>query len=72
MTVPSNSTVSRSSRSTADRCFVYAGHFVRVDCKTQAEVDHLWDKLSAGGEQQQCAAADKYGVTWQIGAVYSG
>ena len=21
-----------------------------VDCKTQEEVDHLWDKLSAGGE----------------------
>jgi predicted 3-demethylubiquinone-9 3-methyltransferase (glyoxalase superfamily) len=38
-----------------------------VDCKTQGEVDHLWDKLSAGGEQQQCGwLRDKYGVTWQI------
>jgi predicted 3-demethylubiquinone-9 3-methyltransferase (glyoxalase superfamily) len=38
-----------------------------VDCKTQEEVDHLWDKLSAGGEQQQCGwLRDKYGVTWQI------
>jgi len=38
-----------------------------VDCKTQEEVDNLWDKLSAGGEQQQCGwLRDKYGVTWQI------
>ena len=37
-----------------------------VDCKTQGEVDHLWDKLSAGGEPQQCGwLRDKYGVTWQ-------
>src|SRR5881628_3672358 len=25
-----------------------------VNCKTQAEVDELWEKLSAGGETQQC------------------
>jgi predicted 3-demethylubiquinone-9 3-methyltransferase (glyoxalase superfamily) len=38
-----------------------------VDCQTQQEVDHLWEKLSAGGEQQQCGwLKDKYGVTWQI------
>jgi len=38
-----------------------------VDCQTQQEVDHLWGKLSAGGEQQQCGwLKDKYGVTWQI------
>ena len=38
-----------------------------VDCRTQEEVDRLWDKLSAGGEQQQCGwLRDKYGVTWQI------
>jgi len=38
-----------------------------VDCQTQPEVDHLWEKLSAGGEQQQCGwLKDKYGVTWQI------
>ena len=38
-----------------------------VDCQTQQEVDDLWDKLSAGGEQQQCGwLRDQYGVTWQI------
>jgi len=38
-----------------------------VNCQTQQEVDELWDKLSAGGEQQQCGwLKDKYGVTWQI------
>jgi len=26
-----------------------------VDCETQGEVDELWDKLSAGGRQVQCA-----------------
>jgi predicted 3-demethylubiquinone-9 3-methyltransferase (glyoxalase superfamily) len=38
-----------------------------VDCQTQEEVDRLWDRLSAGGEQQQCGwLRDQYGVTWQI------
>jgi len=38
-----------------------------VNCKTQEEVDELWDKLSAGGSQEQCGwLTDKYGVTWQI------
>jgi len=38
-----------------------------VNCQTQQEVDELWEKLSTGGEQQQCGwLKDKYGVTWQI------
>jgi predicted 3-demethylubiquinone-9 3-methyltransferase (glyoxalase superfamily) len=38
-----------------------------VDCESQAEVDELWDKLSAGGEKSRCGwLKDKYGMSWQI------
>jgi predicted 3-demethylubiquinone-9 3-methyltransferase (glyoxalase superfamily) len=38
-----------------------------VNCDTQAEVDELWEKLSAGGELQQCGwLTDRYGLSWQI------
>jgi len=38
-----------------------------VDCKSQQEVDDLWEKLSAGGEQSQCGwLKDKFGLSWQI------
>jgi predicted 3-demethylubiquinone-9 3-methyltransferase (glyoxalase superfamily) len=38
-----------------------------VNCETQAEVDDLWEKLSAGGKKIQCGwLTDKYGVSWQI------
>ncbi len=40
-----------------------------VNCKTQEEVDRLWEKLSEGGDEkaQQCGwLKDKYGVSWQI------
>lgn len=38
-----------------------------VNCKTQAELDRFWKKLSAGGKIIQCGwLKDKYGVTWQI------
>jgi predicted 3-demethylubiquinone-9 3-methyltransferase (glyoxalase superfamily) len=46
--------------------FTEAISFV-VDCKTQHEVDELWDKLSAGGKPGQCGwLKDKFGVSWQI------
>jgi predicted 3-demethylubiquinone-9 3-methyltransferase (glyoxalase superfamily) len=40
-----------------------------VNCKTQAEVDHYWETLGAGGapEAQQCGwLADQFGLSWQI------
>lgn len=38
-----------------------------VNCNTQQELNELWDKLSAGGEKQQCGwLKDQYGVSWQI------
>jgi predicted 3-demethylubiquinone-9 3-methyltransferase (glyoxalase superfamily) len=38
-----------------------------VDCKSQEEVDYFWDKLSEGGQAQQCGwLKDKFGLSWQI------
>jgi predicted 3-demethylubiquinone-9 3-methyltransferase (glyoxalase superfamily) len=38
-----------------------------VNCETQEEVDRLWEKLSEGGEPNQCGwLKDRYGVSWQI------
>jgi predicted 3-demethylubiquinone-9 3-methyltransferase (glyoxalase superfamily) len=38
-----------------------------VDCETQDEVDELWEKLSEGGQEEQCGwLRDKYGISWQI------
>lgn len=38
-----------------------------VDCKSQEEVDGLWDRLLEGGQPQQCGwLTDKYGLSWQI------
>ena len=38
-----------------------------VDCKTQEEVDDLWEKLSAGGRTDRCGwLQDKFGLSWQI------
>jgi len=38
-----------------------------IDCKTQSEVDELWKKLSAGGQEVQCGwLKDKYGLSWQV------
>jgi predicted 3-demethylubiquinone-9 3-methyltransferase (glyoxalase superfamily) len=38
-----------------------------VDCKSQIEVDDLWEKLSAGGQESQCGwLKDKFGLSWQV------
>jgi predicted 3-demethylubiquinone-9 3-methyltransferase (glyoxalase superfamily) len=38
-----------------------------VNCKTQDEIDELWDKLSEGGAKSQCGwLTDKFGLSWQI------
>jgi len=46
--------------------FNHAISFV-VNCADQAEVDRLWDALSAGGTVEQCGwLKDRFGVSWQI------
>ncbi len=42
---------------------------LQIMCETQDEVDHFWEKLSAGGDEkaQQCGwLKDRFGVSWQV------
>jgi predicted 3-demethylubiquinone-9 3-methyltransferase (glyoxalase superfamily) len=46
--------------------FTEAVSFV-VNCDTQEEIDHYWNKLTDEGEESMCGwLKDKYGVSWQI------
>lgn len=46
--------------------FTEAISFV-VNCQTQEEVNHFWEKLAEGGQEVQCGwVKDKFGVSWQI------
>ncbi|WP_151447164.1 VOC family protein [Lacisediminimonas profundi] len=41
----------------------------QIMCESQQEVDHYWDRLSEGGDDnaQQCGwLKDRYGVSWQV------
>ncbi|MDQ7816211.1 MAG: VOC family protein [Melioribacteraceae bacterium] len=38
-----------------------------IYCKDQEEIDYYWEKLTAGGQEQQCGwVKDMFGVSWQI------
>lgn len=38
-----------------------------VECETQAEVDRLWDRLTAEGAPGRCGwLKDQWGLSWQI------
>ena len=47
--------------------FTEAISFV-VNCETQEEIDHFWEKLTAdGGQESMCGwLKDKFGLSWQI------
>ena len=49
-----------------DYIFNEAVSFV-VNCDTQEEIDHHWNKLTEGGSEGPCGwLKDKFGVSWQI------
>ena len=39
-----------------------------VNCGTQEEIDHFWEKLSSnGGQEVQCGwLKDRFGLSWQV------
>lgn len=38
-----------------------------IECETQEEIDHYWNKLGDDGIYNQCGwLDDKFGVSWQI------
>jgi len=38
-----------------------------VNCDTQEEIDHYWEKLTEGGQESMCGwLKDKFGFSWQI------
>jgi predicted 3-demethylubiquinone-9 3-methyltransferase (glyoxalase superfamily) len=40
---------------------------LQIYCDNQEEVDHYWNKLTAGGQEQPCGwLKDKFGVSWQV------
>ena len=46
--------------------FTPANSYV-IECETQEEIDHYWEKLGQGGRYDQCGwLSDKFGVSWQI------
>jgi predicted 3-demethylubiquinone-9 3-methyltransferase (glyoxalase superfamily) len=41
---------------------------LQINCDTQEEIDHYWEKLGAGGDPQaqQCGwLKDRYGLSWK-------
>ncbi|MDD5198496.1 MAG: VOC family protein [Terrimicrobiaceae bacterium] len=39
----------------------------QIECATQDEIDHYWEKLSAVPEAEMCGwLKDKFGLSWQV------
>ncbi len=38
-----------------------------IECETQEEIDHFWEKLTDGGEEGPCGwCKDRFGLSWQV------
>jgi predicted 3-demethylubiquinone-9 3-methyltransferase (glyoxalase superfamily) len=38
-----------------------------INCETEEELDHYWDRLSDGGTIQMCGwLKDRFGLSWQV------
>lgn len=38
-----------------------------INCETQQEIDHYWNSLVEGGEEESCGwLKDKFGLSWQV------
>lgn len=38
-----------------------------VECETQDEIDHYWNRLTEGGQESMCGwLKDRFGISWQI------
>jgi predicted 3-demethylubiquinone-9 3-methyltransferase (glyoxalase superfamily) len=38
-----------------------------IECETQDEIDHYWEKLTEDGEESQCGwLKDRFGLSWQV------
>jgi len=38
-----------------------------INCGSQSEIDYFWEKLSEGGEEQNCGwLKDQFGLSWQV------
>lgn len=43
------------------------GNFFTIECETQEEIDHYWDKLGENGHYDSCGwLADQYSISWRI------
>jgi predicted 3-demethylubiquinone-9 3-methyltransferase (glyoxalase superfamily) len=38
-----------------------------IECDSQTEIDHYWEKLGEGGRYEMCGwLVDKFGFSWQV------
>lgn len=45
----------------------HESHSLYVPCRTQAQIDRLWNVLAEGGQEQPCGwVKDRFGISWQI------